>query len=80
VLHDVDPDVEERQKQRLARIRRERDPRKISQCLADLTAVARTDDNLIPPTIEAVKVHATAGEIVSALRGVFGTYVEQPVF
>jgi methylmalonyl-CoA mutase N-terminal domain/subunit len=79
-LHDVDPDVEERQKQRLARIRRERDPRKVAQCLADLIAVARTDDNLIPPTIEAVKAHATAGEIVSALRGVFGTYVEQPVF
>ncbi len=80
VLHELDPDVEERQKQRLARVRRDRDPRRVEQCLAELTTVARSDDNLIPPTIEAVKAYATAGEIVTALRGVFGMYVEQPVF
>jgi methylmalonyl-CoA mutase N-terminal domain/subunit len=79
-LHELDPDVEERQKQRLARIRRERDPRRVEQCLAELVAVARSDDNLIPPTIEAVKAYATAGEIANALRTVFGVYVEQPVF
>ena len=80
VLHEVSADVEERQKQRLARVRRERDPRQVERCLAELTTVARGDDNLIPPTIEAVKAYATAGEIVKALRGVFGTYVERPVF
>ena len=80
VLHEVAPDVEERQIQRLARIRRERDPHRVAQCLAELTAVARSDDNIIPSTIEAVKAYATAGEIVNALRGVFGVYVEQPVF
>jgi methylmalonyl-CoA mutase N-terminal domain/subunit len=42
--------------------------------------VARTDGNIVPPTIAAVKARVTAGEIVSALRGVFGMYVEQPVF
>jgi methylmalonyl-CoA mutase cobalamin-binding domain/chain len=80
VLHEVAPDVEERQKQRLVRIRRERDPRQVERCLAALTTAARADHNLIPPTIDAVKAYATAGEIVTALRGVFGRYVEQPVF
>ncbi len=79
-LHEVDPGVEERQKQRLARVKRERDPDTVGRCLARLAEVARGDDNLIPPTIEAVKAHATAGEIVAALRAVFGTYVEVPVF
>jgi methylmalonyl-CoA mutase cobalamin-binding domain/chain len=79
-LYEVDPDVEARQNQRLARVRRERDARTVERCLGELTAVARSDENLIPPTIEAVKAHATAGEIVNALRGVFGIYVEQPVF
>jgi methylmalonyl-CoA mutase cobalamin-binding domain/chain len=79
-LHQVDPDVEERQKQRLARIKRERDTRKSERALHDLAAVAQGDGNLIPPTIEAVKASATLGEIVSALRGAFGTYVESPVF
>ena len=32
------------------------------------------------PTIEAVRARATLGEIVSRLRGVFGSYVETPVF
>ena len=79
-LHEVDLDTEDRQKQRLARVRRERDPRRVDECLAALVAVARTDGNIVPPTIAAVKARATAGEIVSALRGVFGMYVEQPVF
>jgi methylmalonyl-CoA mutase cobalamin-binding domain/chain len=79
-LHELDPDVEERQKQRLARVKRERDTRDVERCLALLAETARGDDNLIPPTIEAVKARATAGEIVKTLKGVFGTYVEQPVF
>ncbi len=79
-LHEVEPDVEERQKQRLARVKRERDTHQVERCLARLADVARTDDNLVPPTIEAVTAYATAGEIVKTLRGVFGTYVEEPVF
>ena len=61
-------------------MRRGRDTDRVERCLAELADVARGDDNLIPPTIEAVKAHATAGEIVKALRAVFGTYVEDPVF
>ncbi len=79
-LHQNDPGVEERQKERLAQVKRERDFQKVERCLADLVDVARGDDNLIPPTIEAVKAHATAGEIVNSLKGVFGGYVEDPVF
>ncbi len=79
-LHAVDGDVEDRQRERLARVRRGRDARAVERCLAALSDAARGDENLIPPTIEAVKAYATAGEIVKALRGVFGTYVEEPVF
>jgi methylmalonyl-CoA mutase N-terminal domain/subunit len=42
--------------------------------------VAKTDENLMPATIEAVRARVTAGEIVNALRPVFGAYVEKPVF
>ncbi len=79
-LQHVDPDVEERQKQRLARVKRERDSQKSERALRDLATVARGDGNLIPPTMEAVKANATLGEIVNTLRGAFGTYVESPVF
>ena len=79
-LHEVDAGVEERQKERLARVKRGRDARQVERCLAALVDTAKRDENLLPPTIEAVKARATAGEIVRALRGVFGTYVEDPVF
>jgi methylmalonyl-CoA mutase N-terminal domain/subunit len=79
-LLEVDPGTEARQQARLVRVKRERDARQVERCLAELADVARGDDNLIPPTIEAVKAYATAGEIVKACRAVFGTYVEDPVF
>jgi methylmalonyl-CoA mutase N-terminal domain/subunit len=34
----------------------------------------------MPPTIAAVKVRTSGGEIVAALKTVFGTYTETPVF
>ena len=79
-LHEVDPDVEARQRGRLAEVKRRRDEREVARCLTALAGTARGDGNLIPPTIEAVRARATLGEIVRALRDVFGAYVEQPVF
>jgi methylmalonyl-CoA mutase N-terminal domain/subunit len=38
------------------------------------------DANLMPVTIEAVKARASMGEIVNALKEVFGAYTETPVF
>src|SRR5579875_2827530 len=79
-LHEVDADVEARQRERLARVKRERSGDEVARALAALAQAARGDGNLIPPTIDAVRARATLGEIVRALRDVFGTYVEQPVF
>ena len=36
--------------------------------------------NLMPVTIDLVKARASLGEIVARLRGVWGGYVERPVF
>ena len=49
---------------------------------ATLTTVeetARTDRNLLPPILDAVKAYATVGEISDALRRVFGEYQESVV-
>ena len=39
-----------------------------------IRAVARGDENLMPPIIEAVRTGATLGEISDALRNEWGTY------
>src|SRR5256884_2075801 len=54
---------------------------RVGALLEELEGQARDPAvNLLPITIEAVRARATMGEIVSRLRGVFGSYVETPVF
>ncbi len=79
-LHHVDEAASARQLARLAATKARRDETKVAAVLAELKRVAATDENIMPATIEAVRVRATGGEIINALRPVFGVYVEQPVF
>jgi methylmalonyl-CoA mutase N-terminal domain/subunit len=73
----VDPYLEIRQKERVRRFRETRDSGKAMQALNALESAARTDANLMPLIIEAVRSRATLGEICDTLRGVFGEY-ERP--
>jgi len=80
-IHKVDAAVEARQVARLREVRRRRDGAKVQALLDSLEAEAKNPGaNLMPVTIEAVKARATLGEIVARLRGLFGAYVEKPVF
>ena len=79
-LHSVDPRTEQLQKERLARVKRERDSARVGKLLNELRDVARTDENLMPITVECVRAHASLGEIVNALKDVFGLYREPIVF
>jgi methylmalonyl-CoA mutase N-terminal domain/subunit len=79
--HQLDPGSERRQIERLRRVKAERDQERLARVLKELEEVVREPaENLMPATIAAVRASASMGEIVNALRGVFGTYVEQPVF
>ncbi len=79
-LHTLDPQTEKTQKERLGRVKRERDSASVAKLLNELQDVARTDGNLMPVTIECVRAHATLGEVVNALKDVFGLYREPIVF
>ncbi|MEO7038808.1 MAG: methylmalonyl-CoA mutase family protein [Candidatus Elarobacter sp.] len=79
-LHHVDEAAAQRQLDRLQKTKEARDGAAVQRALDAVVQVARTDENLMPTTIAAVQARATGGEIISALRPVFGTYVETPVF
>jgi methylmalonyl-CoA mutase N-terminal domain/subunit len=66
--------LEENQKQRVARIRAQRDSAAAAQAVAQVARAASDGSNLMPPIIEAVRRHATLGEIADAMRGVFGQH------
>jgi methylmalonyl-CoA mutase cobalamin-binding domain/chain len=79
--HPYDPTTARRQIERLQRVRRERDGRRVSALLDDLERVARDESaNVMPVTIELVRAGATMGDVIERLRTVWGTYREDPVF
>ncbi len=79
--HKLDPESERRQIESLKRVKAERDNAEVERLLKRLQDTARDHDaNLMPVTIEAVKAHASMGEIIGALKEVYGTYTETPVF
>ncbi len=77
--HRVDPEISQRQLDRLAELKEKRDNDLVEKCLEDLKEVCRGDGNTMYPIIEAVRAYATVGEISSAMQEVFGSYRETPV-
>jgi methylmalonyl-CoA mutase N-terminal domain/subunit len=76
----IDIDVEREQAERLKNLRESRDNTSVATRLDALKEVAAGSDNTMPAIIDAVRARATEGEIVAALREVFGVYRETPVF
>ncbi|HLT57871.1 MAG TPA: methylmalonyl-CoA mutase family protein [Limnochordales bacterium] len=72
----IGPEIEAKQRERLARVRRERDAGRVRAALARVREAAASTENLVPPILEAVRAYATLGEIVDELRAVFGEYDE----
>ncbi len=75
----IDPALEERQIEELARFKQARDSAKTRDTLRRLEDAAGSSANLMPAVLAAVESAATLGEISDTLRGVFGVYQEQVV-
>jgi len=70
----MDPSGEGRQRERLARLRQDRDNNRWIKSMDALETAARNDDNLMPALIDAVQAYATLGEITERLRVVYGAH------
>ena len=80
-LHPHDPTTEQRQVQRLRRVRKERDNANVNALLEQLVDVAKNGSaNIMPVTIELVRAGASMGDIVERLKKLWGTYRENPVY
>ena len=76
----VDPAIEEKQKTQLGLLKASRDKDMVEHVLKRLEMAARSDENLMPVIIEAVKSYATLGEISDVLRDRFGEYRAMELF
>jgi methylmalonyl-CoA mutase N-terminal domain/subunit len=72
----IDPRVEREQVARARAWRAAHDGPEKSAALGAIDAAARSTQNLLPPTLAAVKAGATVGEISDVLRGVWGEHRE----
>jgi len=73
---EIGVETERKQVERLRKLKEERDNQRVSQMLDGVRSVAKSDENIMPVMIDAVKAYATVGEISDALREAFGEYRE----
>lgn len=75
----IEPSIEEKRRKQLAKLRSERSNEKVRRALDNLRRVANGKENTMPAIIEAVKVYASLGEIVSVFKEEFGIFSEPAV-
>jgi methylmalonyl-CoA mutase, N-terminal domain len=76
----VSHEVERDQVSLLGRRRQARDTAAVEQALRSLVEVSRTDANMIPAMLDAVRAEASLGEICNVLREEWGVYREPARF
>jgi methylmalonyl-CoA mutase N-terminal domain/subunit len=72
----IDPEIEERQIQRVRKVKRERNSVAVKEALARVSEACRSGENLMGPICEAVRRDATVGEVSDIFRAEFGVYTD----
>jgi len=78
--YELDAQGREVQLKRLAKVKAERDPAAVTASLTALSRAAEGTDNLMHPLIDCANAYCTVGEMVSALKAVWGEFVQPVVF
>jgi methylmalonyl-CoA mutase, N-terminal domain len=78
-IHRIDPEISNRQLERLKDLKERRDNSLVGKRLEELKEAAGGEDNTMYPILEAVRAYATVQEICDAMKEVFGDYRETPV-
>ena len=77
----IDPEIEERQQKAVAEVRANRDEKKAEEAIHNLKEMAADEsENSMPVLVDAAKAYVTLGEMVGALKDVWGVYTEPPMF
>jgi methylmalonyl-CoA mutase N-terminal domain/subunit len=75
-IMQVDKEAEQKQRDRLAAVRDERDDAAVEEALSAVREAAENDENVIPAIVDAVKVYTTMGEIMGVFEDIYGPYRE----
>jgi methylmalonyl-CoA mutase N-terminal domain/subunit len=75
-VFEVSPETEAEQVAAVRGVRARRNAAAVETALAELGAAAKAGENVMEPTIAAVRAYATVGEIISVLRDVHGPWTD----
>ncbi len=70
----VDPAVEVKQRKQIENLKDRRNSEDVENTLSKLEEACKSDENVMPYILDAVKAYATLGEISDVMREVFGEY------
>ena len=77
---EISPEVEKKQRKRLADVRQSRDAKRVEQSLSVLRQAAVDGTNVMPHLLNCTRAYVTLGEMCETLKLVFGMYEEPAVF
>jgi methylmalonyl-CoA mutase, N-terminal domain len=80
VTYELDAEGRDLQLKRLSKVRAERDSGAVQSSLTALSRAAEGADNLMPKLIDCANAYCTLGEMVSALKAVWGEFQQPVVF
>ena len=76
----IDESIEREQAERVRAIKAGRNQTEVARQLRRVADACRNEQNLMPVLVDAVKAHATLGEIADVYRETFGRYREPIIF
>ena len=74
IPQSIDSAIRLKQIENIGRVISNRENELCEKLLQEINNISKTDENLFPKVIEAVKARCTLGEIVNSMRDVFGDY------
>jgi methylmalonyl-CoA mutase N-terminal domain/subunit len=78
--YELDAEGRDLQLKRLSKVKAERDSAAVVASLAALSSAAEGTDNLMHKLIDCANAYCTVGEMVSALKAVWGEFQQPVVF
>ncbi len=76
---EIGSETEDRQLEKLNTLKKKRNTKLVERSLQELTDACADGKNIMPPLIKAAKSYATLGEMVDAMKQVFGEWTETTV-
>lgn len=77
---EIGKEAEEKQIKAITDLRNNRDNEAVKVILDEIRQACKNKTNIMPPIIKAAKAYATLGEIVGAMKDIFGEWQESSIF